>query len=101
MADIPITPELQPIFDVFQPFFAKLSLFAGGFLIIYLLLLIAKVYYERKKVKQLDDIKYNLDSLNAYQGIAASKDRKNWLQKLMSKDSETATAGKKGNKKFL
>ena len=85
MADIPITPELQPIFDMFQPFFAKLSLFAGGFLIIYLLLLIAKVYYERKKVKLLDDIKYNLDALNEHQGISASKDRKNWFQKLMAK----------------
>jgi len=101
MAEIPITPELQPIFDMFQPFFAKLSLFAGGFLIIYILLLLAKVYYERRKVKLLAGIKYNLDALNEYQGIATSKDRKNWLQKLMSKDSETATAGKKGNKKFL
>ena len=85
MADIPITREFQPIFNMFQPFFAKLSLFAGGFLIIYILLLIAKVYYERKKVKLLGDIKYNLDALNEHQGISASKDQKNWFQKLMSK----------------
>ena len=94
MAEIPISPELQPVMDLFQPFFAKLSLLAGGVLGIYLLLLLVRVYYERKKAKILSDIKYDLDSLNENQGITSSKDRKNWLQNLMSKDSE-ATAGKR------
>ena len=95
MAEIPISPELQPVMDIFQPFFAKLSLLAGGVLGIYLLLLLVRVYYERKKARILSDIKYDLDSLNESQGVTSSKYRKSWLQNLRSKDSGTAAASKK------
>ena len=67
---------IQPLIDFFQPIFVKASLVVGGMFGIYLLLLISRVYYEKKKVKLLKDIRFNLDQLNIYHGIKTHKQKK-------------------------
>ncbi|MBT3814498.1 hypothetical protein HOE37_03925 [Candidatus Woesearchaeota archaeon] len=71
-----ITEGIQPLIDFFQPIFVKASLVVGGIFGIYLLLLISRVYYEKKKVKLLKDIRFNLDQLNIYHGIKTHKQKK-------------------------
>ena len=55
---------LQPIVDLVQPALLKLSVLVGGIFGLYLLLLFFRVHYERKKVRILQDIRYDLDKLN-------------------------------------
>ena len=76
---IDVGPELQPLVDVVQPFFLKLSVVVGGLFGIYFILIVARVWYERKKVKLLQDIRYNLDSYNRSQGISYSGQKKGFL----------------------
>ena len=66
---------MQPLIDFFQPIFVKASLVVGGIFGIYLILLIARVHYERKKVKLLQDIRFDLDQLNMYHGIKTHKQK--------------------------
>ena len=74
-----VAPEMidgiQPLIDFFQPIFVKASLVVGGIFGIYLLLLIARVHYERKKVKLLQDIRYDLDQLNMFHGIKTHRQK--------------------------
>jgi len=74
---------LQPLVDLIQPLFLKASLLVGGIFGIYLLLLIARVHYERKKVKLLQDIRYDLDQLNSFHGIKTSKQKKGFFGKIV------------------
>jgi hypothetical protein len=75
-----VAPEMlegiQPLVDLIQPIFVKASLVVGGIFGIYLLLLISRVYYEKKKVKLLKDIRFNLDQLNIYHGIKNHKQQR-------------------------
>jgi hypothetical protein len=71
-----IAEGIQPLIDFFQPIFVKASLVVGGIFGVYLLLLISRVYYEKKKVKLLKDIRFNLDQLNIYHGIKTHKQKK-------------------------
>mgnify|MGYP003965058339 FL=1 len=66
---------IQPLIDFFQPIFVKASLVVGGIFGVYLLLLIARVHYERKKVKLLQDISFDLDQLNMFHGIKTHKQK--------------------------
>jgi hypothetical protein len=63
---------VQPLINVVQPFFYKLSLLVGGLLGIYFLMLLARIYYDRKKVKILEDIRYDLDQLNRHHQLKSS-----------------------------
>lgn len=85
-AALQATPEIaegiQPLVDIIQPFFVKASLVVGGIFGVYLLLLIARVHYERKKVKLLQDIRYDLDQLNIYHGIKTHKQKRRVIGKV-------------------
>ncbi len=70
---------LQPVVDTIQPFFKKLSVLVGGIFGLYFILIIIRVYYERKNVKLLEDIRYDLDHLNAHYDLANSSKRKSPL----------------------
>jgi hypothetical protein len=70
-----IADGIQPLIDFFQPIFVKASLVVGGIFGVYLILLIARVHYERKKVKLLQDIRFDLDQLNMFHGIKTSKQK--------------------------
>ena len=70
---------IQPLVDLVQPIFLKASLLVGGIFGIYLILLIARVHYERKKVKLLQDIRYDLDQLNTFHGVKTSRQKKGFF----------------------
>ncbi|HIJ10729.1 TPA: hypothetical protein HA278_01600 [Candidatus Woesearchaeota archaeon] len=67
--------SIQTLIDVVQPFIKKASLILGGAFGIYVILLFARVHYERKKVSLLKDIRYDLDQLNMSKGITYSRQR--------------------------
>ena len=81
MAEPPIDVlnQLQPLIDTIRPFFVKASVIVGGVFGIYLLLLFVRVHYERKKVKILKDIRYDLDQMNMHNSIPFSKNKKGKL----------------------
>jgi len=72
-----------------QPFISKISLIVGGIFGVYFILLVIRIWYERKKVKILQDIRYDLDRFNQSQGIAHSQQRKAALSRFMKKIRET------------
>jgi len=76
-------PELQPVIDSIQPFLVKLSFFVGGIFGLYLILILARVYYERKSVKILKDIRYDLDRLNMHYGLSCSHNNKGFFRRII------------------
>ncbi|MBI2668882.1 hypothetical protein HYX14_03495 [Candidatus Woesearchaeota archaeon] len=91
-----VSSGVQPLTDVLQPLIQQLLLLAGGIAGLYLLLLLTRVYYERKKVRILDDIRYDLDHLNIYYDIPASRHRLgifkrffHWLFRKQEPDAES------------
>lgn len=84
LAGVDVDSLLQPAIDTLQPFLAKLSLIFGGIFGLYVLLIVIRVYYERKKVKLLQNIRYDLDHLNMYYGVSHSQEKKGVLRKVVS-----------------
>ena len=76
--------EIPDILSGFQPFLNKLSVVVGGIFGLYFILIIARVYYERKKVKILEDIRYDLDRLNIHHGVGYSAQKRRLLGRVMS-----------------
>ena len=74
---------LDYLFETLQPILKTASIVLGGVFGVYLLLLFARVYYERKKVRLLEDIRYDLDKLNIHYGVHSSKQRRRGVRKLM------------------
>jgi hypothetical protein len=68
-----IDPSVLSVLEPITPIFQKVSVIVGGLFGVYLLLLVARIYYERKKVKLLKDIRYDLDQLNSHFGVCYSK----------------------------
>ena len=80
---VDVLSVFQPAVDVIQPLLVKISLLVGGLFGIYVILLLARVYYERKKVNILEDIRYDLDHLNMYYNIGYSAARKGIFSQLI------------------
>ena len=72
---------LDSLYLLVQPFFKRLSLFVGGIFGLYLILILVRVYYERRKVKLLQAIRYDLDRLNMHYEIGYSTQKKGWFRK--------------------
>lgn len=74
------TIEVNPAFQVFaetiQPFVSKVTLILGGVAGLYLIFVLSRIYFEQRKVKILEDIRYDLDQLNIYYGIRHSVHKK-------------------------
>ncbi len=87
LEEIPVQASdiLQPLIDTIQPILLKISLLVGGIFGIYVLLIFVRIYYERKKVKLLEDIRYDLDKLNIHYNIPYSKHKRGFLKKLIAK----------------
>ena len=104
MAIEQVAPEMidgiQPLIDLVQPVFIKASIVVGGIFGIYLILLIVRVHYERKKVKILQDIRYDLDKLNTYHGIKSSRQRKGFFGRLV-RSLKKKSRDKKIEKEFI
>ena len=71
-----------PLIDIVRPLFVKLSFVVGGIFGAYIILIIIRVYYERKTVKLLKAIKFNLDESNKFHGIRYSSQRTGFFQKI-------------------
>jgi hypothetical protein len=75
---------LQPLIDTIQPAVSTLSLLVGGIFGVYLLLLFFRVYYDLKKIKLLEDIRYDLDQANIAKGLRYSKQKNGFIMSLFS-----------------
>ena len=72
------------LYEVVRPFLLKLSFLVGGIFGLYLILILVRVYYERRKVKLLQAIRYDLDRLNMHHGVSYSRERKGFFMKMFS-----------------
>ncbi|MBR9682932.1 hypothetical protein GOV03_00120, partial [Candidatus Woesearchaeota archaeon] len=66
----------QPLMEVIQPAVGTISAIVGGLFGLYLIFIVARLYYERKKVKLLRNINYDLDYLNQHFNLPYSHERK-------------------------
>lgn len=69
-----IDSSLQPLVDTIQPFLKKVSVLVGGIFGLYLILILLRVHYERRSIKLLKDIRYDLDQLNMHYEISHSRE---------------------------
>jgi len=90
---------LQPLIDLVQPVFLKASLVVGGIFGLYLILILVRVHYERKKVKILQDIRYDLDKANMARGVKSSRQRKGFFGRIFTSIKKKISY-KKMNKEF-
>ncbi|MFH1276437.1 MAG: hypothetical protein ABIH82_04980 [Candidatus Woesearchaeota archaeon] len=74
----------QLLIDTVSPLVKQLSLLVGGLFGIYLLLLIVRVYYERKSLKLLMDIRYNLDQQNRRLHLPTSRARRSIFERMIN-----------------
>ncbi len=74
---------LQPLADLLRPLFVRLSVIVGGIFGLYVILIAVRVYYERKKLNILKDIRYDMDQLNISRGVPASKQKAGKLHRLL------------------
>ena len=73
----------QDLVNTVQPFVTKVSILVGGIFGIYFLLLIVRIYYERKKVRVLMDIRYDLDQQNRKYMLPTSRARRTIPEKII------------------
>jgi len=83
--------EVPDLLSNIQPLLTKLSVVVGGIFGLYFILIIVRVYYERRKVKILEDIRYDLDRLNDSRGISYSAQRRRLLGRVMTYISKYAS----------
>ena len=87
--------QLQPLIDSLGPFLSKLSLFFGGIFGLYLIYVVAGIYYERKRTKILEDMRFDLDQMNIHYNIPYSKHRPGFFKRVFRsvKSSFTRNSG--------
>tara|TARA_Y100000310_G_C20595428_1_gene770257 strand:+ start:272 stop:610 length:339 start_codon:yes stop_codon:yes gene_type:complete len=76
---------LDTLYLIIQPLFKRLSVLVGGIFGLYFILIVFRVYYEKKKVRLLKDIRYDLDRLNMSKGLSYSRTRKTIKKRLWEK----------------
>ncbi len=72
-----------PVLELVRPFFIRLSVLVGGIFGLYVILVAFRVYYERKSLRTLEAIRYDLDALNESMGIDSSRHRKHILHHIV------------------
>ena len=73
----PETVELlQPLIEAIRPIMGTVSAVVGGIFGLYLIFIIARLYYERRKVRLLRNINYDLDYLNQHFNLPYSHEKK-------------------------
>lgn len=80
-----LDPLSQYLVNTIQPLLKRVSLLVGGIFGLYLILILARIHYERKKVKLLKDIRYDLDHLNIHYEIPYSRESNGLLRRLWHK----------------
>ena len=76
---------LSQLEEMIRPWLVRVSLLVGGDFGIYLFLLLLRAYYERKKVKLLEDIRFDLDHLNKHYGLPSSREKKGPIRRFFSR----------------
>jgi phosphate/sulfate permease len=71
-----IVNVFQPLIDTIKPIMGFVSAVVGGLFGLYLIFIISRLYYERKKVKLLKNINYNLDYLNQHFNLPYSNEKR-------------------------
>lgn len=66
----------EPLMEVIKPAIGIASAVVGGLFGLYLIFILARLYYERKKVKLMKDIRYDLDYLNQHFELPYSQDKR-------------------------
>ncbi len=74
---------LQPLVEVIRPLLVKASLLVGGIFGIYIILILVRIHYERRNMKLLQHIRYNLDQQNYHYGIPSSREKKSLWHRLI------------------
>lgn len=99
-----ITEIFQPLIETVKPIIGTISLVLGGLFGLYLIFILFRLYYERKKVKYLKNINYDLDYLNQHFNLPYSQEKKPYkLRKVLPlaqfKELEKSFEEKKKKKK--
>jgi len=110
----------QPITEIVSPAMGTISAIVGGLFGLYLIFIVVRLYYERKKVRLLRNINYDLDYLNQHfklpysmeketpnkimsleklQRIVAEKEQRK-KEKLKKKEAKIKKKGLKNKKYF-
>lgn len=66
----------QPVIEVIKPAVGTLSAVVGGLFGLYFIFIVVRLYYERRKLKLLKNINYDLDYLNQHFNLPYSHERK-------------------------
>lgn len=74
---------LQPLIEVVRPLIVKASLLVGGIFGIYIILILVRIHYERRNMKLLQQIRYDLDQQNNHYGIPSSQEKKGFWHRLL------------------
>jgi len=85
----------QPLIDAIKPIFGLASAVVGGLFGLYLIFIIFRLVYERRKIKYLRDIKYDLDILNEHFNLPNSTTKKNFIAKFIENRKEKKNGKKK------
>lgn len=80
LAEAGLPKELEPVANTILPMLTKLSVVVGGIFGLYVILIIIRIYYERKNMKILQDIRYDLDQLNKHYHIGYSETKKGFFR---------------------
>jgi hypothetical protein len=66
----------EPIMEIIKPAIGTVSAIVGGLFGLYLIFVIVRLYYERRKIKLLRNINYDLDYLNQHFNLPYSREKK-------------------------
>ena len=94
-----VVSELAVFANTIRPLLLQLSLIAGGVAGLYVILLILRVHYERKKVKLLEAIRYDLDNLNIHFGVSHSLERRGLVRRVWARLFHSPESVEPENKK--
>ncbi|MBI4981219.1 hypothetical protein HZC30_06735 [Candidatus Woesearchaeota archaeon] len=70
---IEFTEMLQPLTEVIKPIITVIGTLLGGLLGVYILMLLVRWWYERKQLKVMEGIRYDLDYLNQHFNLPYSQ----------------------------
>jgi len=96
----------NPLIEAIKPIMGTVSALVGGLFGLYLIFIVARLYYERKKVNLLKDIKYDLEYLNQHFKLPYSQQKKFRkkiipLSEFKNKEKEQKNKNKEGKLNFF
>ncbi len=85
----------QPLTDLLKPAMGTISAVVGGLFGLYLIFILARLYYESRKVRLLKQIRYDLDNLNQHFKLPYSQQPKPWFHNFFSRFKKSDSEKKK------